>query len=255
MKNLEKLDYSFLDLGLTGLKHFLMRGDFIYIHDIGHLLSKSKSTVYNYVNRLQEDGEIVTKNAMGKSYIQYTDELVKKFQIKREDGYYLHNLTVTSFLSGILYNFPDYRIHWGKEQDKHFDFKVKPHDQKALYPDAFFYNEKGERFSLEIEISQKAERKIKEKLIRYIERGSQYDKVIYFFSDMHLLLKFIVILKDIETTYVSNNQSEYRSMLKRKFILVHSSTINNLSQKMEFMSCIPSTDWERASLIKAIKGE
>ena len=171
-----RFELNNLELGYSGLQLYLMKADYMYTKDVKFFVKKGGTQSAFYVRKLIELGVAESVVFKGRKYLQLKEDYLKKIGLERDPSFFLHNLTTTSFLAGIKRILPDASIYWGKE-NRYF-LKNKREGKTQLFPDAFFYSNEGSCFAVEVELTQKTDRRIIQKIQNYIENNDEYLKEI-----------------------------------------------------------------------------
>lgn len=231
----------------------LMKADFIFSSDMPCFLDKSTTQTWRYVKALTENGFTETKLLKGRKYLRLTDNAVQKFKASRDDGYIVHSLFTSNFLASIQKRFPDFVIGWGRDLMKSREDKK---NNVTIIPDAFFDTPSLKRIAVEIELTQKTQTRLDQKIEKYLLGNHGFDRVIYFFKDERLLSKFKeLISKKINELQrkVSNFNSRYANNL---FILINSSVAFKFEESLPYLYAYEGENWGRDKLINIlIEGE
>lgn len=245
-----RIDLNGLEFGHTGLLIYLSKADYIYTKDVKFFLNKGATQSSIYIKRLLIENVAETVGFRGRKFIRLKDDYLKKNKIDRDPAFFLHNLTATSFLAGIKRVCPDYKIYWGKENK---DFQTEKSEGKIkVFPDVFFYDDTDNCYAVEIELTQKTERRIIQKIENYIERNDDYFKVVYLFTSSHLKEKFVHLIQGLEQKYIKRGETHHLNKLKDFFILIETPKIETLAERIHLLSCVTPRDWINENFLQII---
>lgn len=227
----------------------LMKADFIFSSDMPYFLDKSTTQTWRYVKDLTENGFTETKLLNRRKYLRLTDKAIQSLKASRDDGYVVHSLFTSNFLASIKKRFPSFTLGWGRDLMKSRDEK---NNSVTIVPDAFFDTPSMKRIAVEIELTQKTESRLNQKIEKYLLGGHGFDRVIYFFKDERLLAKFKGLVSErINDLHrkVSGFDTRYANNL---FILTNTSVAFRFEDSLPYLYAYEGESWGRDKLINIL---